>query len=82
MGHLEAVAEYRGPKNLNFGLHFRDQSGHSNYFFSHDNQSYFIQAYVPFPFVIAIRNLQFNKALCSVNCINCNHILVLTPLSL
>ena len=24
-----------------------------------------------FPFVIAIRNLQFNKTLCSVTCINC-----------
>ena len=29
--------------------------GHSNYVY---NQSYFIQAYVPLPFVIAIGNLQ------------------------
>ena len=42
--------------------------GHSNYFY---NQSYFIQAYVPLPFVIAIGNLQFNKTLRSVTCINC-----------
>ena len=43
---------------------------HSNYFFCY-NQSYFIQAYVPLPFIVAIRNLQFNKTLCSVTCINC-----------
>ena len=42
--------------------------GHSNYFY---NQSYFIQAYVPLPFVIAIGNLQFNNPLRSVTCINC-----------
>ena len=36
--------------------HFTGTShGHSNYFY---NQSYFIQAYVPLPFVIAIGNLQ------------------------
>ena len=39
--------------------------GHSNYFFLY-NQSYFIQACVPLPFVIAIGNLQFNKTLCPV----------------
>ena len=43
---------------------------HSNYFF-HYNHSYFIQAYVPLPFFIAIGNLQFNKTLCSVTCIDC-----------
>ena len=43
---------------------------HSNYFF-HYNQSYFIQACVPLPFFIAIGNLQFNKTLRSVTCINC-----------
>ena len=43
---------------------------HRNYFF-HDNQSYFIQACVPLPFVLAIGSLQFNKTLCSVTCINC-----------
>ena len=31
---------------------------HSNYFF-HYNESYFIQACVPLPFVVAIGNLQF-----------------------
>ena len=49
--------------------HFTGTShGHSNYFY---NQSYFIQAYVPLPFVIAIGNLPFNKTLRSVTCINC-----------
>ena len=38
---------------------------------SHYNQSYFIQAYVPLHFVIAIGSLQFNKTLHSVTCINC-----------
>ena len=33
--------------------------------------SYFIQACVPLPSVIAIGSLQFNKTLCSVTCINC-----------
>jgi len=33
---------------------------HRNYFFRY-NQSYFIQACVPLPFVVAIGNLQFNK---------------------
>ena len=51
--------------------HFTGTSrGHSNYFFRY-NQSYFIQACVPLPFVMAIGNLQFNKTLCSVTCINC-----------
>ena len=41
--------------------HFTGTShSHSNYLF-HYNQSYFIQACVPLPFVIAIENLQFNK---------------------
>ena len=43
---------------------------HRNYFF-HYNQSYFIQACVPLPFVLAIGSLQFNKTLHSVTCINC-----------
>ena len=43
---------------------------YSNYFF-HYNQLYFIQAYVPLPFGVAIRNLQFNKTLRSVTYINC-----------
>ena len=43
---------------------------HSNYFF-HYNHSYFIQACGPLPFVIAIGNLQFNKTLCFVPCIDC-----------
>ena len=51
--------------------HFTGTSrGHSNYFFRY-NQSYFIQACVPLPFVMAIGNLQFNKTLHSVTCINC-----------
>ena len=51
--------------------HFTGTSrGSSNYFFCY-NQSYFIQACVPLPFVIAIGNLQFNKTLRSVTCINC-----------
>ena len=41
--------------------HFTGTSGsHSHYFFQY-NQSYFIQAYVPLPSVVAIGNLQFNK---------------------
>ena len=43
---------------------------HSNYSFC-NYHSYFIQACVPLPFVIAIGNLQFNKTLCSVTCIDC-----------
>ena len=43
---------------------------HSNSSF-HYNHSYFIQACVPLPFVIAIGNLQFNKTLRSVTCIDC-----------
>jgi len=43
---------------------------HSNCFFCY-NQSYFIQACVSLPFVIAIGNLQFNKTLGSITCINC-----------
>ena len=43
---------------------------HRNYFF-HYNQSYFIQACVPLPFVLAIGSLQFSKTLHSVTCINC-----------
>ena len=43
---------------------------HSNYSFRY-NHSYFIQACVPLPFVIAVGNLQFNNTLCSVACIDC-----------
>ena len=43
---------------------------HSNHSF-HYNHSYFIQACVPLPFVIARGNLQFNKILHSVTCIDC-----------
>ena len=43
---------------------------HSNYSF-HYNQSYFIQACIPLPFVLAVGNLQFNKTLCSIIYINC-----------
>ena len=51
--------------------HFTGTSrGYSNYFFRY-NQSHFIQACVPLPFVIAIANLQVNKSLHSVTCINC-----------
>ena len=51
--------------------HFTGASrSHSHYFFCY-NQSYFVQACVPLPFVVAIGNLQFNKTLHSVTCINC-----------
>ena len=51
--------------------HFTGTSrGHGHYFFCYD-QSYFVQACVPLPFVVAIGNLQFNKTLHSVTCINC-----------
>ena len=50
--------------------HFTGTScSHSYYFFCY-NQPYFIQACVPLHFVIDIENLQFNKTLCSVTCIN------------
>jgi len=42
------------------GYFMETSCGHSNYSF-HYNHSYFIQASVPLPFVIAIGNLQFNK---------------------
>ena len=59
------------PKLGSWTGHFTETSrGHSNYFF-HFNQSYFIHACVPLPFVIAIEDLQFNKTLHSVTCINC-----------
>ena len=60
--------------NKKFGTwtgHFTETCcGHSNYFFCY-NQSYFIQACVPLSFVIAVGNLEFNKTLRSVTCINC-----------
>ena len=43
---------------------------HSNYSFCY-NHSNFIQACVPLPFVISIGDLQFNKTLHSVTCIDC-----------
>ena len=43
---------------------------HSNSSFCY-NHAYFIQACVPLPFVIAIGNLQFNKTLHSMTCIDC-----------
>ena len=43
---------------------------HSNYFF-HYNHSYFMQVCAPLSFVIAIGNLQFNKTIRSVTCIDC-----------
>ena len=43
---------------------------HSNYSFCF-NHSYFVQACVPLPFVIAIGNLQFNKTLYSMTCTDC-----------
>ena len=67
----------RAQKNLELGPDFSQGPvvvivtiSYSNYFF-HYNQSYFIQACVPLPFVIDIGNLQFNKTICSVMCINC-----------
>ena len=57
-------------KNLKLGLDISETScNHSNYSFLY-NHSYFIQACVPLPFVIAVGNLQFNKTLCSVTCID------------
>ena len=44
-------------------------STHSNYSFRYSH-SYFIQANVPFPFVITVENLQFNKTLRFVTCID------------
>ena len=52
------------------GYFMETSCGHSNYSF-HYNHSYFIQTSVPLPFVIAIGNLQFNKTLYSVTCIDC-----------
>ena len=58
-------------KIWNWTGHFTETCrGLSNYFFC-CNRPYFIQACVPLPFVIAIGNLQFNKTLCSITCINC-----------
>ena len=72
MGHLETCCEHQSTEELRTWTgHFIGTSrGHSNYVF-HYNQSYFIQACVPLPFVIAIGNLQFNKTSYSVTCINC-----------
>ena len=69
MRHLETAAS---TEELGTWIgHFTGTNrSHRNSFF-HYNQSYFIQAYVPLPFVVAIGNLQFNKTLRSVTCINC-----------
>ena len=69
MGHLETCCKHWGTWDLDRTFHGTSRSD-SNYFF-HYNQSYFIQAYVPLPFVVAIGNLQLNKTLHSVTCINC-----------
>ena len=59
--------------------HFTGTShSHSNYSF-HYNHSYFIQACVLLPFVIAIGNLQFNKTLHPVTCIDCKLYTCLNP---
>ena len=69
MGHLKTCCKHWRTWDLNG--HFTGTNGsYSNYFF-HYHQPYFIQAYVPLPFAVAIGNLQFNKTLCSVTCINC-----------
>ena len=62
MEHLETCCKHQSTEELGTWTgHFIGTSrGHSNYFFRY-NQSYFIQACVPLPFVIAIENLQFNK---------------------
>ena len=58
-------------KNLELGLDISETTrSHSNYSF-HYNHSYFMQVCVPLSFVIAIGNLQFNKTLRSVTCIDC-----------
>ena len=63
----------RAPSTEELGTwtgHFTGTShSHSNYSF-HYNHSYFIQACVPVPFVMAIKNLQFNKTLHSMTCIS------------
>ena len=64
---LAASTEERGTWTGQFTGTSRS---HSNYFFCY-NQSYFIQACVPLPFVLAIGSLQFNKTLLSVTCIYC-----------
>ena len=51
--------------------YFTGTSCSSSHYSSHYYRSYFIQACVPLSFVIAIGNLQFNKTLRSVTCINC-----------
>ena len=54
---LAASTEERGTWTGQFTGTSRS---HSNYFFCY-NQSYFIQACLPLPFVLAIGSLQFNK---------------------
>ena len=51
--------------------YFTETSHGSSHYSFHYNHSYFIQACVPLPFDVAIRNLQFNETLHSVTCINC-----------
>ena len=51
--------------------YFTGTSHGSSHYSLHYNHSYFIQACVPLLFVVAIGNLQFNKTLHSVTCINC-----------
>ena len=52
------------------GYFTKTNHGSSHHSF-HYNHSYFIQACVPLPFVVAIENLQFNTTLHSITCINC-----------
>ena len=59
---LAASTEERGTWTGQFTGTSRS---HSNYFFCY-NQSYFIQACLPLPFVLAIGSLQFNNTLHSV----------------
>ena len=51
--------------------YFTGTSHGSSHYSFHYNHSYFIQACVPLPFVVAIGNLQFNKTLHSVTYTNC-----------
>ena len=50
--------------------YFTETSHGSSHYSFHYNHTYFIQACVPLPFVVAVRNLQFNKTWRSITCIN------------
>ena len=51
--------------------YFTETSHGSSHYSFHYNHTYFIQACVPLPFVVAVRNLQFHKTLRFITCINC-----------